>query len=230
MASLKVAQLLIPPTYQPITLSLVPPMKEWILETMTYLNYWGIGLLMFAENLFPPIPSELIMPLAGFTVSQGKMSFVPAVFAGVIGTIIGALPWYYAGKLVGEERLKALADKYGKWITVSSQDIDKVTRWFNRYGNKAVLLGRLVPGIRTLISLPAGLSNMPLVPFLIYSTLGTTIWVMLLTFLGFILGNKYELVDEYLAPVSKIVLVFLIVAFIAWVVIKKRKKKDKKRH
>lgn len=197
---------------------------------MTYLNYWGIGLLMFAENLFPPIPSELIMPLAGFTVSQGKMSFVPAVLAGVIGTIIGALPWYYAGKLVGEERLKALADKYGKWITVSSQDIDKVTRWFNRYGNKAVLLGRLVPGIRTLISLPAGLSNMPLAPFLIYSTLGTTIWVMLLTFLGFILGDNYELVDEYLAPVSKIVLVFLIVAFIAWVVIKKRKKQDRKRH
>lgn len=204
-------------------------MKEWILETMTALNYWGIGLLMFAENLFPPIPSELIMPLAGFTVSQGKMSFVPAVLAGVIGTIIGALPWYYAGKLVGEERLKALADKYGKWITVSSQDIDKVTRWFHRYGNKAVLIGRLVPGIRTLISLPAGLSNMPLVPFLIYSTLGTTMWVMLLTFLGFVLGDNYELVDEYLAPVSKIVLVFLIVAFIAWVVIKQKKAKQKKR-
>ncbi|MBD2017279.1 DedA family protein [Microcoleus sp. FACHB-53] len=204
-------------------------MKEWIINIMTSLSYWGIGLLMFAENLFPPIPSELIMPLAGFTVSQGKMSFVPAVLAGVIGTIIGALPWYYAGKLVGEERLKALADKYGKWITVSSQEIDKVTRWFDRYGNKAVLLGRLVPGIRTLISLPAGLSNMPLVPFLIYSTLGTTIWVMLLTFLGFILGDNYELVDEYLAPVSKIVLVFLIVAFIAWVVIKQKKAKQKKR-
>jgi len=205
-------------------------MKEWILETMTYLNYWGIGLLMFAENLFPPIPSELIMPLAGFTVSQGKMSFVPAVLAGVIGTIIGALPWYYAGKLVGEERLKTLADKYGKWITVSSQDIDKVSHWFNRYGNKAVLLGRLVPGIRTLISLPAGLSNMPLAPFLIYSTLGTTMWVMLLTFLGFILGDNYELVDKYLAPVSKIVLVFLLAVFVAWIVIKKRKKKDKKRN
>ena len=197
---------------------------------MTYLNYWGIGLLMFAENLFPPIPSELIMPLAGFTVSQGKMSFVPAVLAGVIGTIIGALPWYYAGKLVGEERLKTLADKYGKWITVSSQDIDKVSHWFNRYGNKAVLLGRLVPGIRTLISLPAGLSNMPLAPFLIYSTLGTTMWVMLLTFLGFILGDNYELVDKYLAPVSKIVLVFLLAVFVAWIVIKKRKKKDKKRN
>src|SRR5919199_2128955 len=180
-------------------------MKEWILSTMASLGYGGIGLLMFAENLFPPIPSELIMPLAGFTVSQGKMNFVLAVLAGVVGTILGALPWYYAGKLVGERRLKRLADKYGKWITVSGQDIDKAQQWFNHYGNNAVLFCRLVPGVRTLISLPAGISNMPLVPFLIYSTIGTTLWVTLLTFLGYVLGNNYELVDEYLGPVSKIV-------------------------
>lgn len=196
---------------------------------MNSLGYLGIGLLMFAENLFPPIPSELIMPLAGFTVAKGDMNFTLAVLAGVIGTILGALPWYYAGKILGEERLKSLADRYGKWITVSSQDLDKATRWFNRYGNKAVLLGRLVPGVRTLISLPAGLSNMPLAPFVIYSTLGTTAWVMLLTFLGFMLGEKYELVEQYLDPVSKIVLVFLIVAFIAWVVIKQRKAKRRRR-
>ena len=203
-------------------------MQEWILNTMNSLGYLGIGLLMFAENLFPPIPSELIMPLAGFTASKGNMNFTLAVLAGVVGTIVGALPWYYAGKLVGEERLKHLADKYGKWITVSSQDIDKATRWFHRYGNKAVLFGRLVPGIRTLISLPAGLSEMPLVPFLIYSTLGTTAWVMLLTFLGFQLGERYELVEKYLDPVSKIVLVILIVAFIAWVVMKQRKAKQRR--
>jgi len=205
-------------------------MKEWILNIMNSLDYGGIALLMFAENLFPPIPSELIMPLAGFTVAQGKMNFTLAVLAGVIGTILGAFPWYYAGKLVGEERLKHLADKYGKWITVSSQDIDKATRWFSRYGNKAVLFCRLVPGVRTLISLPAGLSDMPLAPFLIYSTLGTTAWVMLLTFLGYMLGAKYQLVDKYLAPVSKIVLVFLIVAFIAWVVIKQQKAKGRRRN
>ncbi len=205
-------------------------MQEWILNTMNSLGYLGIGLLMFAENLFPPIPSELIMPLAGFTVAKGGMNFTLAVLAGVVGTILGALPWYYAGKLLGEERLKHLADKYGKWITVSSQDIDKATRWFNRYGNKAVLFGRLVPGIRTLISLPAGLSEMPIVPFLIYSTLGTTAWVMLLTFLGFMLGENYELVDEYLGPVSKIVLLILIVAFIAWLVIKQQKAKRKNRN
>ena len=195
---------------------------------MESLSYWGIGLLMFAENLFPPIPSELIMPLAGFTVAQNKMSFVPAVLAGVIGTILGAFPWYYAGKLVGEQRLKGLADKYGKWITVSSQDIDKAQRWFTRYGNKAVFFGRLVPGVRTLISLPAGMSNMPLAPFILYSTLGTTLWVMVLTFLGYILGDNYKLVEKYLDPVSKIVLVVLIVAFIVWVVRKSQKARRKK--
>lgn len=203
-------------------------MKEWILDTMTSLGYWGIGLLMFAENLFPPIPSELIMPLAGFTVAQGKMNFVLAVLAGVIGTIVGALPWYYAGKLVGEKRLKRLADKYGKWITVSSQDIDKAKHWFERYGNKAVLYCRLVPGVRTLISLPAGISNMPLVPFFLYSTIGTTLWVIFLTYAGYLLGNNYELVDEYLGPVSKVVLVILIVAFVVWIVRKKQKARRRK--
>lgn len=205
-------------------------MQEWITSTMASLGYVGIALLMFAENLFPPIPSELIMPLAGFTVAQGKMNFTLAVLAGVIGTILGAFPWYYAGLLIGEQRLKALADKYGKWITVSSKDIDKATHWFYRYGKKAVFFGRLVPGIRTLISLPAGLSEMHLASFVIYSTLGTAAWVMLLTFLGYLLGDNYELVDEYLGPVSKIVLLLLIVTFIAWVVIKQRKAKHPKRH
>ncbi len=202
-------------------------MQEWIINVMTSLGYVGIGLLMFAENLFPPIPSELIMPLAGFTVAQGHMNFTLAVLAGVVGTILGAFPWYYAGVFVGEERLKRLADKYGKWITVSSQEIDKVTRWFNRYGNKAVFLGRFVPGIRTLISLPAGLSDMPLVPFLIYSTLGTAGWVMLLTFLGYVLGDNYELVDEYLGPVSKIVLLGLIIAFGVWVWQRRKRKRNR---
>ena len=204
-------------------------MKEWILSIMDSLGgYWGIGFLMFAENLFPPIPSELIMPLAGFSVSQGKMNFALAVFAGVVGTIIGALPWYYAGKIIGEQRIKNLADRYGKWIQVSSKDIDKVKNWFDRYGNKAVLFGRLVPGIRTLISLPAGLNEMPLVPFLIYSTIGTTLWVIFLTGAGYLLGNNYELVDDYLAPVSKGVLVLLLVAFAVWIFRKKQQAKRRR--
>jgi membrane protein DedA with SNARE-associated domain len=197
-------------------------MTEWITDTMTSLGYLGIGLLMFLENLFPPIPSELIMPLAGFTIAQGKMHFLPAVLAGIIGTMVGALPWYYAGKLVGERRLRRLADRYGKWLTLSGKDIDKANSWFNRHGAKTVLFCRLIPGVRTLISLPAGINRMPIALFLLYSTVGTALWVVLLTALGYFLGSNYSLVEVYLAPVSKLVLVVLIVTVIIWAVQRKR--------
>ena len=192
-------------------------MVEWITNTMNSLGYWGIGLMMFLENLFPPIPSELIMPLAGFTVAQGKLEFVPVIVAGVIGTVLGALPWYYAGKILGEQRLKSLADRYGKWLTISSKDITKATGWFDNQGSKAVFFCRLVPGVRTLISLPAGISKMPMVPFLLYSTLGTLLWVSLLTYAGYALGDNYEVVEVYLGPVSKIVVASLLLGFIIWV-------------
>lgn len=190
---------------------------EWVVRIMTSMSYWGIGLLMFLENLFPPIPSELIMPLAGFTVAKGQMQFGWAVFAGVVGTVLGALPWYYAGKFIGELRLRHLADRYGKWLTISGRDIDKANEWFTRHGVGAVFLCRLVPGVRTLISLPAGINEMPLVPFLFFSTLGTTIWVGFLTFLGLKLGENYALVDEWLAPVSKGVLLLLVGGFAFWI-------------
>ncbi|BAY60678.1 hypothetical protein NIES22_07380 [Calothrix brevissima NIES-22] len=203
-------------------------MLEWITNTINSLGYWGIALLMFLENLFPPIPSELIMPLAGFTASPhqpggAKLSIIGVFLAGLLGSVLGALIWYYPGQFLGEKRLKKLADKYGKWIAISSDDITKANQWFNKKGSKAVLLGRLVPGIRTLISVPAGLSNMPLVPFLFYTTMGSAAWVGLLTYSGYLLGSQYELVDKYLAPVSKIVLGSLIVGFFIWVFKRKRK-------
>ena len=199
-------------------------LAEWIPNVMNQLGYWGIGLLMFLENLFPPIPSELIMPLAGFTVAKGQMDFIMVVIAGVVGTILGAFPWYYIGKFISEERLEHLADKYGKWISVTSKDIKKANNWFNEHGGKAVFFCRLVPGVRTLISLPAGINNMPLIPFTLYSTLGTTVWVTFLTFLGYKLGDHYELVDQYLGPVSKIVLAIIVIFFILWIVRKQMRR------
>ncbi|MFH7028106.1 MAG: DedA family protein [Heteroscytonema crispum UTEX LB 1556] len=204
-------------------------MTDWIKHTIESLGYLGIAALMFVENLFPPIPSELIMPLAGYTANLPgtKLNIWGVFFAGLVGSVLGALVWYYPGKFLGEERLKAWADKYGKWITVSSKDITKATRWFNRQGSKAVLIGRLVPGVRTLISVPAGIGNMPLLPFLFYTTVGSAAWVGLLTYSGYMLGSQYELVDKYLAPVSKIVFGGLVLAFVVWVV--KRKRKNRKR-
>jgi membrane protein DedA with SNARE-associated domain len=198
-------------------------MVEWIKTTMETLGYWGIGLLMFLENIFPPIPSELIMPLAGFTAHSGKLSVQYVILAGVIGTMAGTMPWYYAGKILGEARLRQLADRYGKWFAISGEDIDRANRWFYRRGAVAVFLGRLVPGLRTVISLPAGISEMRMAPFLAYSTLGSTIWIIFLTMAGYFLGQNYTLVDDYLAPVSKIVLIALIVWFIVWVVRRKNR-------
>ncbi|WP_041933690.1 DedA family protein [Gloeothece verrucosa] len=193
-------------------------MAEWIANLMESLGYMGIALLMFLENLFPPIPSELIMPLAGFTAAQGKMQLIPAIAAGVIGTILGAFPWYYLGVVFDEQRLEKLADRYGKWITVSATDVKKANSWFTRHGSKAVFFGRLVPGIRTIISLPAGMNNMPLIPFVLYSTLGTLLWVLFLTIAGYQLGDKYEIVEQYIDPISKIALLSVIIFFIIWIV------------
>jgi membrane protein DedA with SNARE-associated domain len=202
-------------------------MAEWITQIMTSMGYWGIGLLMFLENLFPPIPSELIMPLAGFTIGQGKMAFVPAVAAGVIGTMLGALPWYYVGHYLGEARLKNWINRYGRWLGISAEEIDKTQRWFYRHGTKAVFFGRLVPGIRTLISVPAGFSKMRFAEFLIYSTLGTLAWTLLLTFAGYLLGENYELVEEYLGPVSKIVLGLLVLIGLVWLIQHRKKRRNR---
>ncbi len=185
-------------------------MAEWVIGLMSSLGYWGIGLLMFLENLFPPIPSELIMPLAGFTVSQGKMNLGIAVFAGTVGTMAGTYAWYYLGRLANYQRLQTWTERYGKWIRVTAKDIDRVNDWFNKHGSKAVFFGRMVPGIRTLISLPAGMNNMPFVSFTIYSTLGTAIWTFALTMAGFLLGENYASIEDYIAPVSKLVLFGLI--------------------
>jgi membrane protein DedA with SNARE-associated domain len=180
-------------------------MMEWINSLMTSLGYWGIGLLMFAENVFPPIPSELIMPLAGFTVAQGKMNFSLAVLAGTMGTMLGTYAWYYLGRLVNYERLGGWIDRHGKWIGVSVKEIDRVNDWFNVHGRNAVFFGRMVPGIRTLISLPAGMNQMSLITFTVYSTVGTLIWTLALTAAGFLLGENYGSIEKYLAPISKIV-------------------------
>ncbi len=202
-------------------------MLDWITSTINSLGYPGIALLMFLENIFPPVPSEVIMPLAGFTVTQGKLSLVYVIVAGMVGSVLGALPWYYAGKRLGEDRLKNLADKYGNWLTLSGKDIDKSKQWFDKHGGIAVFFCRLVPGVRTLISVPAGIDKMHLVPFLLYSTLGTALWVGLLTYAGLLLKQNYKLVEKFLGPASGVVLVALIVAFVIWVARRKKKQQLK---
>ena len=203
-------------------------MLESIINTIDSLGYVGIALLMALENLVPPIPSELIMPLAGFTVTQGDMNFILVIIAGTIGSVLGATPWYFLGKYWGLKRTKKIADRYGKWLTLSGEDVDKAKVWFERRGYIATAIGRLVPGIRTYISLPAGISKMPLFSFLIYSAIGTIFWVSLLSGAGYIFGANYEQVGTYLKPISTIVLIGIFSAAIYWL-IKRRVKIQKRR-
>ncbi len=197
-------------------------MLEFIANSINSLGYVGIALLMALENLIPPIPSEVIMPLAGFAVTQGKLNLIEVIIAGTIGSVAGAIPWYFLGRYWGLKRTKAIADKYGKWLTVSGADVEQAKKWFDRRGYIATAIGRLVPGIRTYISIPAGINKMSLLPFLAYSTAGLVVWVSLLTYAGYILGENYELVGTYLKPISILVAIAVISSVIYWVI--KRKK------
>ena len=199
-------------------------MLNWIISTIATLNYWGIALLMLLENILPPIPSEIIMPLAGFTVTQGKLNFVGVVVAGTIGSILGALPWYYIGKRVGEKRLRQWIDQHGKWLTLSAEDIDQSKQWFDKYGGAVVLFGRLIPGIRTFISVPAGFEEMPWFEFLLYSTIGTVCWNILLTYAGVLLGQNYQIIEKFLGPISGVVLAGLLVFFGLWFLRRKKQR------
>ena len=179
-------------------------------EANEWIGYGTILLAMFLENLFPPIPSELIMPLGGFYVQQGQLHFLPVVLAGLLGTVLGAFPWYGIGRLANEERLQNWVQKYGRWIGISSEELSKSRRWFNRYGSSLVFWGRLIPGIRTLISVPAGIEMMPLLPFIAWTTAGSLIWTLLLTIAGQILGESYEQVAIIIEPFSQLIKTFLL--------------------
>jgi len=197
-------------------------MAEWVQNLMDSMGYLGILLLMILENLFPPIPSELIMPSAGFAAARGEMNLALVILMGVLGSVIGTLPLYYVGRAFGEERLVVWADKYGKWLTLSGRDIRKADDWFDKHGTKAVLFGRMVPGIRSLLSLPAGMSEMPMPKFLIYSAIGSGLWASALAGAGYVLGENYDRVEQYISPVSKIVLAVLVVAAVVWFLRRKK--------
>jgi len=201
-------------------------MLEWARNIMETLGYPGIALLMFLENVFPPLPSEVIMPLAGFTAAQGQLTHWGVWLAGATGSVIGSLPLYYLGRLVGDERLHRWADRYGKWLTVSGAELDKAQGWFDRHGKKAVFLCQLIPGVRSLISIPAGIHAMAVPLFLAYTALGVVIWTGLLAFLGRLLGDNYAAVGRFVGPATYVVLGGLLLAAIVWVVRRKRAQAD----
>lgn len=169
---------------------------------------------MLLDNVFPPIPSELVMPLAGFVSARGQISFLGVVIGGTSGSLTGAVLWYGAGRWLGRERLLNFAVRRGRWLTLSPAEVERAGAWFARHGGAAVFLGRMIPGVRSLISVPAGVAGMPFLPFLVYSALGSAIWTGVLATAGYRLGADYRAVAGFIEPLGNGVLILALALYL----------------
>lgn len=194
-------------------------MADWIIDFIDQYSYFAVIFLMMAENIFPPVPSELIMPFAGFAAARGDLNPVLVVLTGTLGSLLGTLPWYFVARRIGRDRLKAWAGRHGRWLTVSPKDIDRAGDWFDRRGGLAVFLGRLVPGVRSVISAPAGFARMPMASFLLWSAAGSLLWCTALTAAGYLLDSAYDRVADWIDPVSKVILGAVVLAYL-WRVVR----------
>jgi membrane protein DedA with SNARE-associated domain len=178
------------------------------------LGYAGVFLLLFIENIFPPLPSEVVAPFCGYAAARGELGLPGVIVAAVLGSMAGQMPWYYAGRILGRDRVMALSARYGRWMTVQPHEVERVFRWFDRYGPTSVFFGRMVPAIRAVISIPAGIARMSLPTFLAWSLAGTTIWMGALAYAGYRLGQNYKLVETYMGPGTKIVAALVVLIYV----------------
>jgi membrane protein DedA with SNARE-associated domain len=189
-------------------------MIEWVTGVVAAGGWPGVMALMFLENLFPPIPSEVIMPLAGFAAARGQMSFTLAVIAGIVGTLAGNAVWFELARAIGAARIRPLFARYGRWFAVDDKDFDKAENTLKRHGPVALFFGRLLPGIRTVISIPAGLIHIPRHVFYLWTALGSTVWTLFLASAGYFLEDHYERVAGWLEPLSYVVIAGIIGTYI----------------
>ena len=184
-------------------------MSDWIVRLIEQSGYLGVGFLMFLETVFPPIPSEVIMSIAGVQAGQGQLALGWVIAAGTTGAMLGNILWYLAARALGIMRLKPIIHRWGRWITMSWAEVQRAERWFERHGTFFVFVGRMLPTVRSLVSIPAGLLKMSFRRFLLASTLGTAGWTALLAFAGYKLGERYADIDALLGPASNAILVVL---------------------
>jgi membrane protein DedA with SNARE-associated domain len=189
-------------------------MADFSTHVIESLGYLGILLLMFLENVFPPIPSELIMPAAGFAASRGQLSLPGVILAGTAGSVLGAIPLYYLGHLVGQPRLTRWTARHGHYLALSPNDLTHANEWFNQHRSKAVLLCRLIPGVRSLISIPAGINQMNLPQFLLYTAIGSAAWTTALALAGKLLEANYTKVQKVVDPLTYLVLGLIVTTFV----------------
>ncbi|MDQ0735398.1 DedA family protein [Arthrobacter agilis] len=199
---------------------------DWAVNLMETIGAPGAGLAIALENLFPPLPSEVILPLAGFTASRGNFSLFEAILWTTLGSVIGAYALYALGAWLGRDRMRRLVSKVP---LIDLEDVDKVEDWFNRHGYRAVFFGRMIPLFRSLVSIPAGIERMPLGKFLLLTTAGSLIWNSIFVLAGFFLGENWHVVEQYADTFQKIVIVAVVLFVVYFVVSKVRKHRAGKR-
>lgn len=196
---------------------LIERLGELIQQVIARLGYPGIVLVMALENVFPPIPSELVMPLAGFMARGGTFNIVWVIVAGMLGSVLGALILYYLGAWANETIVRRFIRRWGRYAFVSENDLDVALGYFSRYGEAVIFFGRLIPLVRSLISIPAGMQRMPLPKFVFYTVLGTTIWSAVLSYAGWFLQQNYALVAGYVEQYQVVVIGLIGLALLAFV-------------
>ena len=197
-------------------------MTDWIISIMEQLGYFGIALLMFLDNVFPPIPSEVIMPSAGFAASKGQLLLSGVIIAGSFGSLLAAALLYWVGRKIPNQSIFNWVDRYGKYLFIKSEDVKKALDWFEKYGHRVVFFGRMVPAVRSLISIPAGMSHMPFWKFMLYSSVGTIIWTTFLACVGYYFGNNIELMQQIFSHVGYVIIVIVLI-LVAYFFYKKSK-------
>ena len=204
-------------------------MQDVIISIMNTFGYLGILLLITIENVFPPIPSEVILLFAGFMTIKSELTLVGVIIVSTIGSLLGAIILYLIGRLLNEKRLiKIVNGKIGKILHLNKKDILNAIDWFNKEGTKTVLFCRFVPVLRSLISIPAGISKMSILKFLFYTTIGSLIWNMVLSYLGYLAGANWESVLEIFETYSTVIKIILVIIVLVMIFIFYKKKKDKK--
>lgn len=207
-------------------------MEQIIINIMEQVGYLGVFLLIAIENIFPPIPSEVILVFGGFMTTYTSLNIPIMILAATLGSLLGAIVLYYIGKIFNKERLKKIVNgKIGKVLRLKASDIEKADKWFDTKGNKTVFFCRFIPIVRSLISIPAGMSEMPMQKFLLYTITGSLIWNTVLIIVGSIVGDKWETIVGYLDNFSNIILIILVIIFVVamyyWFVIRKKKQSKK---
>jgi len=189
-------------------------MGDWTIRLIDQTGYVGIFLLMFLETVFPPIPSEVIMPVAGARAARGPLTLWGVIASGTAGAMLGNLFWYALARVIGMKRFRPFIENYGRWLTMDWDDVEKAEKLFGRFGGTIVSVGRMLPTIRSIISIPAGLLSMRLKTFLLWSTLGTAGWTAILATAGWGLGMAFDDIEKILGPLSTAIIVLIVVAYV----------------